>query len=205
MKVTRVFDIFLETENGPLLEINWLMDNGAENVGVVKYLSAGTLLPKTDRGSLQDLGFYLIRLELNVEVPLLDLLRLSNHLVDLLNALDTVKWLLEETLPDLGHDALVFSNFGWNADQDAKFRRQVNVLTLLFDFEKWLLYLGDFTLVCLQEVRQHGDLFVIVSLIKKVAFWRHVPLDGVDFVSSLLAVVGHDYSAFEFASYLFFI
>lgn len=78
-------------------------------------------------------------------------------------------------------------------------------MTLLLDLEKRLLYLGNFTLVCLEEVRQHGDLFVVVALIEKVALRRHVPLDGIDFVSSLLTVVGHDYCTLEFASYLFFI
>lgn len=80
-------------------------------------------MPKTDRGSLQDLCLNLVGLQLDVEVPLLDLLGLRYHLVYFLDALDAVEGLLEKTLSDVGHDALVFSNLGGNADQDAKLRR----------------------------------------------------------------------------------
>ena len=74
-------------------------------------------------GTLQDLGFDGIGGQLDVEAPLFDLFRLGNHLVELANAVDTVIWLLEQTLAHLGHSFLVLSDLLRDADEHAQFWR----------------------------------------------------------------------------------
>jgi hypothetical protein len=41
---------------------------------------------------------------------------MSDHPVDFLDALDSVRWFLEETLPNIGHDTLVLGNLGWDTN-----------------------------------------------------------------------------------------
>jgi hypothetical protein len=89
----------------------------------------------------------LIGLDVDGEIPVLDLLGVGDHLVELGDALDAVVGLLEERLSNVSHDALVLSDLGWNANEDAKLWRQINELLLLFYFKERLLRLGDFNFV----------------------------------------------------------
>ena len=88
-----------------------------------------------DHRLFEDLGLDGVWVELDVETPRLDLVRLGNHLVQGLDGLDTVLWLLEETLTHIGNSLLVFSDFLWDTNQHAQLWRQIDVLTLLLNFK----------------------------------------------------------------------
>ena len=79
---------------------------------IIILISAGSLLLEVwsfkNLRFFQNLRFDGVWVELNVETPLLDFLRLGDHLVELLDRVDTVMRLLEETLAHLGHGLLVF-------------------------------------------------------------------------------------------------
>lgn len=83
----------------------------------------------------EDLRLDGVWVELDVESPRLDLVRLGDHLVEGLDGLDTVLRLLEETLTHIGNSLLVFSDFLRDTDQHAQLWRQIDVLTLLLDFK----------------------------------------------------------------------
>jgi len=86
-------NVFFEAEDGPLPEVDGLVDDGAEDLGVVKWpgcwLSTGltwlglvVLVGASwlhDRRSLEDSGFDGVWLEVDLEVPLLDLLGVRDH------------------------------------------------------------------------------------------------------------------------------
>ena len=81
-------NVFFEAEDGPLPEVDGLVDDGAEDLGVVEW-SGGRWLGGlrrlllvvvavaswlVDLRSLEDSGFDGVWLEVDLEVPLLDLL-----------------------------------------------------------------------------------------------------------------------------------
>jgi len=90
-----VCNVFFEAENGPLPEVDGLVDDGAEDLGVVKWPGCWLLrrlaryllvvvvgaLWLVDLRSLEDSGFDGVWLEVDLEVPLLDLLGLRDHSV----------------------------------------------------------------------------------------------------------------------------
>ena len=59
----------------------------------------------------------MIWLNVDIEVPFLDLFGVRDHLVKLLDASDSLVRFLEETLSDVSHDTLVFSDLSWDSDQ----------------------------------------------------------------------------------------
>jgi hypothetical protein len=65
-------------------------------------------------------------------------LGLGNHLVYLLDALNSVSWLLEQALSDVSHDSLVLSDLGWDANKYAELGREEDALSFLFDFKQRL-------------------------------------------------------------------
>ena len=73
--------------------------------------------------TVQDLGFDGIGGELDVKTPLFNLFRLSNHLVELANAVNTVIRLLKEALAHLSHGLLVLSDLLRDANEHAQFWR----------------------------------------------------------------------------------
>lgn len=73
--------------------------------------------------SLKNLCLDLIWLEVDLKFPLFHFFGVGDHPVELGNALDAIVWSLEEALPDVSHDLLIFSNFRWNAYENAKFWR----------------------------------------------------------------------------------
>ena len=107
---------------------------------------------------------------------------------------------MEEALTDISHDLLVFANFWRNANQNAKFGRQVDALLLLFNFKQRLLRIRDFLLVVLQEIVKHLDLGLgaaLFALLEVVAARGHVPTNSVDLVGTFLAIVCHHNCAIE--------
>lgn len=86
-------------------------------------------------GPLQDLGFDRVWGQLDVESPLLDLGALRDHFIQLADGVDTVVWLLEETLTHLSDRLLVLAHLLGDADEHAQFWRQIDVLAFLFDFK----------------------------------------------------------------------
>jgi hypothetical protein len=204
LKVLAILDIFLETEDGPLGEVDGLGNNLAQNVGIFK-IGCTSSSGRQNGRSLEHFSLDLIRLKVDREIPLLDLLRVGDHFVDLGNALYTVVGLLEETLTDVSHDLLVLANLGRNADKDTELRWQIDTLSLLLDLEQRLVGICDLLLVVLLEVVEHLNSSLstaLLSLLEEVGARRHVPTDSVDLVGSLEAIVGHDYSAVEIAIYV---
>jgi len=102
----------------------------------------GALVHK-DAWSFEDLGLNLIGLEVDLEIPVLHLLGVGDHVVEVSYALYAVVRLLEETLSDVGHNALVFADLGWDTNENAELGWQINVLLLLLDLEQGLFWLGD--------------------------------------------------------------
>lgn len=154
-------------------------------------------------GASEDLSLDLIGLEVELEVPVLYLLGLGDHLVELGDAADAVVRLLEEALSDVGHDLLVLADPWRDANQDAELGREINVLLFLLNFKKRLVGIRDLGLVDLQEVVEHSDLFVAcLTLVEHVGARGHLPTYSVDLVGSLLTVVGHDDRAVKIAVYV---
>lgn len=97
-------DILLEAEDSPLSEVNRLMDNCAQDLGVIK--SPCVLLLRVlhsdgtewlvDLRSLKDPGFDAVGLEVDVQVPVLHLFGVGDELVQVLDRGDSFWWLLEE-------------------------------------------------------------------------------------------------------------
>jgi len=150
-----------------------------------------------DLGSLEDSGLDGVWLKVDVEVPLLDLFGLRDHSVELLDAPDPLVGLLEETLPDVGHDPLVLSDLCWDADEGAELGWKVNVLALLANLEQWLMKRMDFDAVGRQKVVNHIGPGLLVSVVEDIVLWVHAPLDLMYFVGTVRAVLGHDDCSFE--------
>jgi hypothetical protein len=98
------------------------------------------LLRLENRGSFKDSGFNSVWLKVDVEIPFLDLFGFSDHPVQLFDASNSLWGFLEETLSNISHDALVFSDLGWNSDKCAKLWWQVDILTFLTNFKQWLTH-----------------------------------------------------------------
>jgi hypothetical protein len=108
-------------------------------------------------------------------------------------------WFLEETLADISHNFLVFSDFGGNSDQSAEFGRQIDILAFLSDFKEGLINGIDLDVVCRVEIIYHVCSGAFISVVENVLFRIHVPFDLVHLVSPVRAVLGHDDGALEFA------
>lgn len=200
--------VLLEAEDGPLLEMNRLVYNSAKNLRVVErarlLLVVRSLRPGVARvnrlinlRSLQDTRLDGVRLKVDVQVPVLHLLRVGDELVQVFDAIDTFWRLLEKTLTDVGHDALTLANLGRDTDQSAQLRRQINVLPFLTDFEQGLVDCTNGDVISRAEVVDHISAGALIAMVENVFLRVHVPLDLVHFVRAVRSVVGHDNSALE--------
>ena len=81
----------------------------------------------------------MIWLNVDIEVPFLDLFGVRDHLVKLLDTSNSLWRLLEQALSDISHDSLVLSDFGGDSNKSTEFRRKINVLSLLTNFEQRLV------------------------------------------------------------------
>mmetsp|Transcript_12498 Transcript_12498/g.15983 ORF Transcript_12498/g.15983 Transcript_12498/m.15983 type:complete len:291 (-) Transcript_12498:1479-2351(-) len=149
---------------------------------------------------LQNLGLDGVRVELDVQTPLLDLLRLGNHFVELLDGVDAVLWLLEETLAHLCDGLLVLTHLLGDADKHGELRGQVDVLALLLYFKQRLAHLTDLHVVLLSEVGGHRDGGAGLTLLEIAGFRAHVEAHVADLVGLVVAVHCHDDGAFEFVN-----
>ena len=104
---------------------------------------------------------------------------------------------MKEALSNFGHDLLVLSDLGWNADKCAEFWWQVDALSLLSDLKQWLVLVVDFDLVSCFEVVNHVASGLVISVVKDVILWVHIPSDSVDLVGSVRTVPGHDDGSFK--------
>lgn len=118
-----MLDVLLEAEDGPLPEVHRLVNNGSQDLHVVERLGRhliGHLLGRVYLWPFQHPCLDCVRLKLDVQIPFLDFFRSSDHPVQLFDASDSFWRLLEEALPDFGHDLLALSDLGWNANQCAQ-------------------------------------------------------------------------------------
>jgi hypothetical protein len=148
--------------------------------------------------SFKNFSFDCVWLQSDVQTPLLDLFALWNHLVKFANRSDTIMRFLEKTLSHGSHGFFVFSNFLRDSNEHAKFRWQVNVLSFLLDFKKWLVKTHNLLVVLRSEVLDHGDRLTCFSLFKSTSLWAHIPSDCADLISLVMTITGHDNCVFEF-------
>ena len=220
--VVGVLDILLEADDRESLESFGLVHHRVEAVGVVEgagicrvwvssrllgllllvvLVSASSLLLEVwrlkDLRLLQDLGLDGIGVELNIEAPLLDFLALSNHFVQLLNRVNSVMRLLEETLSHLGHGLFIFTDTLRNTDKHGEFWRQINVLALLLDLKEGLLHFQDLLIILLFEVSSHGNSRASLALLEVTGLRAHIETHIADLVRLMMAVARHDDSALE--------
>jgi hypothetical protein len=150
-----------------------------------------------NRRTLKNTSFNSIRLEVDVQVPVLHLLRVSNQPVEVLDTGDTFWWLLEQTLTDVSHDTLALSNLGWNANKGAELWWEIDVLTFLTNFEQRLMHGSDSHIVSSAEVVNHVGASSFVAVVEDVVLWVHIPLDLMNFVSTMWAVISHNDRTFK--------
>lgn len=177
--VVSVLDILLQADDRESLKGLRLVNHGVEAVRVVQgprnwrvcgsprwrrlllivLVSSGGLLCEVGRLKdlrlLEHLGFDSIRVELDVQAPLLNLLALGNHLVELLDRVNSVVGLLEKTLAHLSHRLLVLPHLLRDTDEHGELGWQVDVLSLLFDLKERLVHLQNLLIVLLLEVGGH--------------------------------------------------
>lgn len=149
--------------------------------------------------SLKDASLDGVGLEVDVQVPVLHFLRVSDELVEVLDATDAFWRLLEKTLTDVSHDALVLANLGRDTDQCAQLGWQINVLPLLTDFEQRLVHRTDADVVSRAEVINHIGASALITMIKDVVLRVHVPLNLMHLVRAVRSIVRHDNGTFELA------
>jgi hypothetical protein len=129
--------ILLETEDSPLSEVNWLVNDGTKDLSIIKLLI--TLSVLVNLWSFQNSSLNLVRLEVDIKVPLLDLLGVSNHSVELFDASNSLWRLLEEALSDISHNSFILSDFGGDSDEGTKLWWEIDVLSLLTNFKQRLI------------------------------------------------------------------
>jgi hypothetical protein len=127
----------------------------------------------------------------------LNLFGVRNHLVKLLDTSNPLGWLLEETLSDVSHNALVFSDFSWDTHQGAQLRRQVDILSFLTNFKQWLINRVNFYAVSSFEIINHVGSGLLVAMVEDVVFGVHVPFDLMHLVGTVGAVFGHHDGPFK--------
>jgi hypothetical protein len=150
-------------------------------------------------GSLEHFGFDGVWLEVDVQVPLLDFFGVRNHFVQLLDALNSLGRLLEETLSNVSHHSLVLPNLRRNPNQRAQLRREVDVAALLSNLKQRLVSFVNFNIVGGFEVVDHIGARFVVALVEDVVLGVHVPLDLVHLVRAVRPVLGHDDCSLEFS------
>ena len=106
--------------------------------------------------------------------------------------------LLKETLAHSCHRLFIFAHLLWDTNKHAKFRRQINVLAFLFDFEKRLVQTHNLFVVLLAEILNHRDGLACLALLKARGFWAHVPSYTANLVSLVVTITSHYDSVLEF-------
>ena len=149
--------------------------------------------------SLEDASFNSVGLKVDVQVPVLHLLRVCDELVEVLDAVNAFWRLLEETLTDVSHDALTLANLGRDTDQSAQLGRKINVLAFLTDFEQRLMHCTNADVVSRAEIIDHVGASALITMIKDVVLRVHVPLDLMYLVCAVRSIVRHDNGTFELA------
>jgi hypothetical protein len=188
-------NILLKAEDSPLSEVNWLVNDGTKDLSIIKLLI--TLSGLVNLWSFQNSSLNGVRLEVDIKVPLLDLLGVSNHSVELFDASNSLWRFLEEALSDVGHNSFIFSDFGGDSDKGAKLWWEIDVLSLLTNFKQRLILRLNLNAIGCLEVVNHNGSGLVVTLIKDVVFGVHVPLDLMDLVSSVWPVLSHDDGTLE--------
>ena len=220
--VVSVLDILLETDDRESFKGFRLVDHGVEAIRIVQgsrnrrvcwgprrgrlslivLVSTSGLLSEVgclkDLRLLKHLGFDSVWIEGNIQAPLLDLLTLGDHLIKLLDGVDPIMGLLEKTLAHLGHGLLVLPHLLWDSDEHGELGRQVDVLSLLLDFEERLVHLQDLLIVLLLEVCCHRNGGTGFTLFEIARLWAHVETHIADLVGLVVTVARHDDSTFEF-------
>ena len=112
--------------------------------------------------------------------------------------MDTVIWLLEETLAHLGDRLLIFPDLLGNSDEHAQFWRQIDVLAFLFYFKQGLLEGLDLLVVLLFEIKHHGYCGAGISLLELAGVRTHVEPDIAHLVGLVMTVTRHHDGALEF-------
>jgi hypothetical protein len=107
-------------------------------------------------------------------------------------------WFLEKTLSHSSHCLFVFSDFLRDSNKHAEFWRQINVLSLLFDFKQRLVKTHNLLVVLRAEILNHRDSLPSFSLLEPTSLWAHVPTNGTNFVGFVMTVTSHDNRMFEF-------
>lgn len=179
--------------------LRWLL------VVVVVLVSARSLLLEVwsliDLGLLEDLGFNGVWVQRNFQTPLLDFFRLSNHLVQLLDRVDSIVRLLEKTLTHLGYSLFILPHLLGDAHQHGELRWEVDVLALLLDFEEGLVHLHDLHVVLLLEVSSHGNCGASFTLLEVTGIGAHVKTHVGYLVGLVVTVHGHHDCTFEFVDH----
>jgi hypothetical protein len=160
IEVVGVVTVFVLAEDGPLLEVDGLVHAVVQHFRVLQlqrrlvvrrevlvglvHVRHGVvwlelaLWDFVHLGAFEHFGLDGVWLELDGQVPLLDLGGAGNHAVELLDALDAFVRLLEKGLSDVSHGLFVFSNIGGNTNKDTEFWWKINILSFLLDFEQGL-------------------------------------------------------------------
>jgi len=170
--------------------------DGTKDLGVIERTIC--ILPVLiNLWSFQNSSLNGVRLDVDVKIPLLDLFGVGNHSVELLDASNSLWRLLEEALSDVGHDSLVLSDFGGDSDEGAELWREIDVLSLLTNFKQRLIHRVNLNAIGCLEVVNHVGSGLLVTVVKDIILWVHVPLDLMDLVSSVRTVLGHDDGTLE--------
>jgi hypothetical protein len=208
LEILSVRHVLLEAEDSPLFEAHWLMNDGSENACVVQRLnsSLGTLIKRINDGrSLEDLSFDLIGLEGDLEIPFFGLFGVGDGLAQALDGCNSFVGALEETLSDISHGSLVFSDLSRDSNHGTEFGWEIDSASLLLDFEKGLIGHFDLGAVCSSEILKHVRFFAGFSLFKGVFLGSHIPSDPTDSVGSLSSIFGHNDGVLELFTDLGFI
>lgn len=105
--------------------------------------------------------------------------------------------LLEERLTHGSHCLLVFTYLLRNANEHAKLRWKVDILTFLFNFEKRLVQRHYLLIILLAEVLHHRNGLAGLTLLKTARFWAHVPAHCRHLVGFVVTIAGHDDGVLE--------
>jgi hypothetical protein len=105
---------------------------------------------------------------------------------------DTIVRLLEQALAHIGDRTFVLTDLLWDTHKHSEFGRQVDVLSLLLDFEEWLCHLHDLLIVLLLEVSRHGDSRASITLLEVASLRAHVKSHIAHLVSLVVTVASHD-------------
>ena len=227
--VVSILDVLLEADDCKALKGFGLVHHRVEAVGVIEgardgcawvaswrrlrwrlvivvvLVSARSLLLEVwslvDLRLLEDFGFDGVWVQRNFQTPLLDLFRLSNHLVQLLDRVDSIVRFLEKTLSHLGYSLFILPHLLGDAHQHGELGWEVDVLALLLDFEEGLVHLHDLHVVLLLEVGSHRNGGASLTLLEVTGLRAHVKTHVGYLVGLVVTVHGHHDCTLEFVDH----